>query len=70
LAGGDNDTNDVYMQLAGSGLRMSRAALGDAIERSTVFSDTLFRYAKVLLVQISQTSACNARHALEHRLAR
>jgi CRP-like cAMP-binding protein len=70
LLGVDAATHDVYMQVAGGGLRMAVAAMHAALEHNPAFKQSLYRYTQFYLTQISQTAACNARHGLEHRLAR
>jgi CRP-like cAMP-binding protein len=49
---------------------MKVGAMQAEAERSPAFRDVLFRYAQFFLIQVAQTAACNARHALEVRLAR
>jgi len=70
LLGTENAGQDVYMQLAGAGFRMKTSALRDLIERCPVFKSSLLRFVQFSFVQVSQTAACNVRHALEQRLAR
>src|SRR6266478_3190554 len=70
LLGADAATHDVYMQVAGAGLRMTAGAMHETIARSPAFKRALFRYAQYFFTHVSQTAACNARHPLERRLAR
>jgi CRP-like cAMP-binding protein len=70
LLGSDASSHDVYMQISGSGLRMTVAALREAVEGSAAVKSSLLRYVQYFLTQVSQTAACNIRHALEQRLAR
>ena len=70
LLDGDAATHDVYMQIGGAGLRMTATALREAAEHSPALKSMLLRYAQFFLAQVSQTAACNVRHALEQRLAR
>jgi CRP-like cAMP-binding protein len=70
LLSGNTGPHEVYMQIAGAGLRMKASAMLAEIERSVAFKGTLSRYAQFFLTQVSQTAACNARHPLELRLAR
>jgi CRP-like cAMP-binding protein len=70
LLGDTSATHFVFVQAAGSGLRMSVRAMREAVERSPALKDSLFRYARFLLAEVSQTAACNVHHTLELRLAR
>ena len=40
------------------------------MDRSAAFRVLLLRYALAFQAQVTLTAACNARHAIEHRLAR
>jgi CRP-like cAMP-binding protein len=66
----DTSPHDVFIQVAGSGLRMKAGTMRSEADRSPAFRSLLFRYVQFSLVQVSQTAACNARHPLEVRLAR
>jgi CRP-like cAMP-binding protein len=66
----DTSPHEVFVQIAGSGLRMKASAMRSATERSPTFRNLLFRYVQFYLLQVSQTAACNVRHPLEGRLAR
>jgi CRP-like cAMP-binding protein len=54
----------------GSAIRMRTAAFNEVSDRSPVFRARCLRYVQVLMVQASQSAACNARHDLPARLAR
>jgi len=58
------------VQIPGSAIRMRTAAFHEALEQSAAFRDRCLRYVQVIMVQASQTAACNARHELTERLAR
>jgi CRP-like cAMP-binding protein len=62
--------NRQIVQIAGSALRMSVVALRAAAERSPALRDLCLRYLRTLIVQTSQTAACNGRHSLSERCAR
>jgi CRP-like cAMP-binding protein len=70
LLGADTSPHEIFVQIAGSGLRMTVGAMRAEAERIPAFRDLLFRYAQFFLAQVAQTAACNARHPLEARLAR
>ena len=58
------------VQVPGSAIRMRTTAFRDMLDRSATFRDRCLRYVQVLMIQVSQTAACNARHELTGRLAR
>ena len=56
--------------MEGTALRLGAAAFRAEMERSAAFRALLLRYALAFQAQVALTAACNARHAIEHRLAR
>jgi CRP-like cAMP-binding protein len=62
--------NRQIVQIAGSAQRMSVVALRAAAERSPAIRNLCLRYLRTLIVQTSQTAACNGRHSLSERCAR
>ena len=58
------------MQLEGTALRLGAAALRDAMDESAALRGLLLRYAQAFQIQVTLSAACNARHLIEHRLAR
>ena len=58
------------MQLDGTALRMDAAALRDGMGESAALRRLLLRYVLALHAQVTLTAGCNARHAIEQRLAR
>jgi CRP-like cAMP-binding protein len=66
----DAAPHQVFMQVAGSGYRMTATAMRSEMERSPAFRRLLLRYAQSFLTQVAQLAACNARHPLDARLAR
>jgi CRP-like cAMP-binding protein len=66
----DAGPHQVFMQVAGCGLRMTASAMRSEMKRSPAFRRLLFRYAQFFLTQVAQVAACNARHPLDMRLAR
>ena len=56
--------------MEGTALRMDAAALRDGMEGSAALRGLLHRYALDFQAQVTMTAACNARHAIEQRLAR
>lgn len=57
-------------QLPGRAMRMEAKAFKSEFDRGGPFSEVLLRYVHVLVVEISQTAACNKLHSIEGRLAR
>jgi CRP-like cAMP-binding protein len=56
--------------MEGSALRIGAAALRTEMERSATLRGLLLHYALASHAQVTLTAACNARHAIEQRLAR
>lgn len=70
VLGGKTSYAETMCQTEGRAYRMPAEALLEAFEHAPVLRDRLLRYALIYQVQVSQTAACNAHHALEQRLAR
>jgi CRP-like cAMP-binding protein len=58
------------VQMEGTALRLSAAALRQAFNESETLRTLLLRYMQALHIQVSQTAACNNHHSLEERLTR
>jgi CRP-like cAMP-binding protein len=58
------------VQGGGTAMRMTSARFRSVFRRSPPLQLELYRYAHSLMVQISQTAACNRFHVVERRLAR
>ncbi|THD63876.1 Crp/Fnr family transcriptional regulator [Phenylobacterium sp.] len=67
---GASSSNRTYVQLAGSGISISAAALRDQAAKSPALLELLLRSAQTLIAQEEQSVACNALHEIEKRLAR
>lgn len=59
-----------FMQLPGSGYRISSRALANAAKESVTLRSTLNHFVHTIIVQIAQTSLANASFTVEQRLAR
>ncbi|MEQ1610470.1 MAG: Crp/Fnr family transcriptional regulator [Hyphomonadaceae bacterium] len=70
VLGGTTAYSETMCQTGGRAYRLRALALKEAFAQSPVLRDFLLRYALIYQVQVSQTAACNAHHALEQRLAR
>ncbi len=68
--GDDRSLVEARVQQEGTALRMDAAALRDAMEESAAFRTLLLRYTLAFQAQVTMTAACNARHAINERLAR
>jgi len=69
LGGGTGGIQEMVL-IPGSALAIPTAALLKEVDRCPVFAARLLRYGEALLIQISQTAACNVRHTIQERLAR
>ncbi|HEX4262472.1 MAG TPA: Crp/Fnr family transcriptional regulator [Acetobacteraceae bacterium] len=70
LLTGESEPFETIVQVAGHGRRMPAAALAQRAEGSPELRALLLRYAHAHMVQVAQTAACNAVHAVEQRAAR
>jgi CRP-like cAMP-binding protein len=58
------------VQIGGSALRIATPALRRLLSDSKPLRDVLLKYVQIVLLQASQSGACNAQHAVRQRLAR
>jgi CRP-like cAMP-binding protein len=70
LLGEDSSTTEALVQAPGTAWRVPAAELRRALETGAALRALLLRYVLAFHVQVAQTAACNARHALEERFAR
>lgn len=70
LLGSDRSPNDTFIQIAGSGHRMTVEAFNATLDESPTMRPLLLRYIQTLIVQTAQTALANGRARLEERLAR
>ncbi len=70
VLGDDRSLVEARVQLDGTALRLGAAALRDEMEGSAALRGLLKRYMLAFQAQVTMTAACNARHAIEQRLAR
>lgn len=68
--GANESPATVFVQVEGRGWRMPAQALRDCIEAHPALRYVLQRYTHALMVQISQSTACNRVHTAEQRCAR
>jgi CRP-like cAMP-binding protein len=70
VLGADHSPNRAFIQIAGSGYRISLQHLRAQAERSSELKSCLQRSVQGLLAMTSQSAACNRIHDLPERLAR
>jgi len=68
--GNSHTLTHARVQMEGTALRIDAAAFRAAMERSATLRALLLRYALAFHTQVTLTAACNARHAIDQRLAR
>jgi CRP-like cAMP-binding protein len=62
--------SSVYMQVAGSSLRMKASVFREEMWRSEHLRRAMLHYAHAFFNQVSQSAACNIFHSLEKRCCR
>jgi CRP-like cAMP-binding protein len=70
LLGSDRTPHDHYMQVAGEGHRIERAAFLGAIQQSASLNGLLIRFVHAFTTQTAQTALANGSSRIEERLAR
>ena len=70
LLGDDRAPTGVYMQVAGSGLRMKTKNFSAALQESVSFRAAMFHYGHAFFNQVAQSAACATFHGLEQRCCR
>lgn len=70
LGNGDRIPHETYMQIAGSGTRLSADKLRDALRKSPALQQVLLKYVHAFMAQTVQTALANGRSKLEEWLAR
>ncbi len=70
LLGADRSPLEAIVQLAGTALRIDASALVSRFDKSLPLRRVILPYVQAMMVQISQTAACNGRHEAPQRLAR
>ncbi len=70
LGGTDTTWNESVVQIGGAVLRVPVQRMREEASRSGNLRLLLQRFAQALLVQTSQTAACNRFHSIDQRLAR
>lgn len=60
----------LLVQIAGTAVRMRRAAFDRALKESAPFGALMLAYVHVLMEQVMLSAACNGAHSVKQRLAR
>jgi CRP-like cAMP-binding protein len=68
--GTNRSPGSCFSQVPGSALKLSAAAFLAAVQHNGAFTQILHRYTQALMVQISQSTACNRAHSIRERCAR
>jgi CRP-like cAMP-binding protein len=68
--GASRISGEAMVQMPGSAWRMETDMLRKEIAVIPTFQQMLLRYVQALFAQVTQSTACNMRHALPQRLAR
>src|SRR4029453_1939335 len=58
------------VQVRGAAVRIAASHFRNAAEESEAVRGIIMQYGEILLIQVQQTAACNALHAVEARLSR
>jgi CRP-like cAMP-binding protein len=70
LLGDTHPPHRRVVQIAGSALRVSTTTFRSLLQMSEPLQKILRKYLQIVLLQTSQSGACNAQHSVEQRLAR
>ena len=70
LLGCDRAPTSVYVQVPGTGLRMTAARFNAELARSASMRAVMHRYTHALFNQVAQSAACNHFHSLQQRCCR
>jgi CRP-like cAMP-binding protein len=68
--GADRSPGSCFSQVPGGAYKLSAAIFRAAIQRNGDFTRLLHLYTQAMMVQISQSTACNRAHSIEQRCAR
>jgi CRP-like cAMP-binding protein len=68
--GGDTMPSSAVVQTAGHAYRLTSRVFKDEFRRAGLVQGLLLRYTGALMIQMSQTAACNRHHTTEQQLCR
>src|SRR5207253_11293250 len=66
--GSGREPGKVFCQVRGQALRMTAKDLRNETKGGSPLNELLLRYTQALLIQVSQSTACNRLHPAEERL--
>lgn len=70
VLGAESSPHKRVVQVEGRALRMRTADLRQCFVEVASFRDVLLRYVHAVMVQVSQSAACNSQHSIQQRLCR
>ena len=70
LMGADYSLNENIVQISDGAFRVKTGVIQKEFKLCGAFHDSFLGFARLLLLQISQTAVCNRLHSIEERLAR
>ena len=70
ILGSKTSSVRLFIQIPGSGARMSRQAFARAMASMPAFQSLMYAYVRAFLEQVLVSVACNGAHSLKQRLAR
>jgi CRP-like cAMP-binding protein len=70
VLGNHQSPNETYVQVRGTGQRISAGALRGAVAKSAGLREVMLKYVQAFLTQTAHTAICNARNHIDQRLAR
>jgi CRP-like cAMP-binding protein len=70
VQGSDRSPHESFMQVPGEAIRITAAALSEALDESASLRRLLLRYAQAYSLQVAYTALANGRYSIDERLAR
>jgi CRP-like cAMP-binding protein len=68
--GADSSLNETNVQLPDGAMRMKASVIRERFKEGGALQDSVLKFIRLLMLQISQTALCNRLHTVEERLAR
>lgn len=70
LMGSDTTLNENMVQISDGAFRVKTNTIREEFRRCGAFHDSVLRFIRLFILQVSQTAVCNRLHSIEERLAR
>jgi CRP-like cAMP-binding protein len=70
VLGDDRTPTSVYVQVPGTGLRMTAALFNQELARSASMRTVMLHYSHAFFNQVTQSAACNQFHSIQQRCCR